>query len=71
MAGNPRAYRAAGNAAHRNPHPVVVPCHRVVQSDGRIGGYGGGVRKKIRLLAKEGVVVRKGRVDLGIYGWKI
>ncbi len=71
IAGNPRAYRAAGNAAHKNPNPVIVPCHRVVRSDGRIGGYGGGVKKKIVLLAKAGVVVRSGRIDLKLYGWKI
>jgi len=61
-AGNPRAARAAGNALNKNLRPIHVPCHRVVRSDGRIGGYLLGVRKKIRLLEKEGIEVRRGRV---------
>jgi len=54
-AGNPRAARAAGNALHRNPWAPRVPCHRVVRSGGLLGGYGGGVDKKKKLLASEGV----------------
>lgn len=57
-AGKPRAYRAVGNILNRNPHPVEVPCHRVVKSNGEVGGYVGGVRKKVVLLKKEGVIVR-------------
>jgi len=52
-AGNPRAVRAAGTACGRNPLPVVVPCHRVVRSDGGIGGYAGGSEVKRALLALE------------------
>lgn len=56
MAGRPGAARAVGNAMSRNPAPIVVPCHRVVASGGRIGGYGpSGVRTKRFLLALEGV----------------
>jgi methylated-DNA-[protein]-cysteine S-methyltransferase len=56
MAGRPGAARAVGNAMSRNPVPIVVPCHRVVASGGRIGGYGpSGVRTKRFLLALEGV----------------
>jgi methylated-DNA-[protein]-cysteine S-methyltransferase len=56
MAGRPGAARAVGNAMSRNPVPIVVPCHRVVTSGGRIGGYGtSGVRTKRFLLALEGV----------------
>ena len=56
MAGRPGAARAVGNAMSRNPLPIVVPCHRVVTSGGRIGGYGlSGVRTKRYLLALEGV----------------
>ena len=65
--GSPRAGRATGNALGANPNPIdVVPCHRVVRSDGTIGGYSGrgGSRTKERLLEKEGVVVVEGRVDL-------
>src|SRR3989344_3450515 len=58
-----KAYRAVGNALNKNPHAPIVPCHRVVKSDGSIGGYSEGVRKKIKLLEKEGVVVRNGFVE--------
>lgn len=50
----PRAQRAVGNANHANPWPVVVPCHRVVATNG-LGGYGGGDRVKRYLLGLEGV----------------
>lgn len=53
--GSPSAARAVGNAVGRNPVPIVVPCHRVIRSDGTLGGYsGGGVVFKRRLLALEG-----------------
>jgi methylated-DNA-[protein]-cysteine S-methyltransferase len=52
-AGNERAVRAAGSACSRNPIPLVVPCHRVVRSDGTPGLYAGGVEMKKRLLALE------------------
>ena len=53
LAGNPGAVRAAGTACARNPLPVVVPCHRVVRSDGKIGNYLGGTEAKAALLAME------------------
>jgi methylated-DNA-[protein]-cysteine S-methyltransferase len=52
-AGNERAVRAAGSACSRNPIPLVVPCHRVVRSDGSFGLYAGGVEMKRRLLEME------------------
>jgi methylated-DNA-[protein]-cysteine S-methyltransferase len=52
-AGNERASRAAGNALGSNPIPIVVPCHRILHSDGGLGGYTGGVDKKRLLLAVE------------------
>lgn len=52
-AGNPKAVRAVGTACARNPLPLVVPCHRVVRSDGAIGQYLGGVEAKQALLALE------------------
>lgn len=61
-AGNERASRAAGAAVGSNPIPIVVPCHRVVASDGTLGGYGGGLEVKRRLLALE-----RGEVPSG--GW--
>ena len=53
MAGNPTAVRAVGSACSHNPIPVVVPCHRVVRSDGSIGNYLGGVDAKAALIALE------------------
>lgn len=52
--GRPSAFRAVGQANGANPLPVFWPCHRVVASGGRIGGYGGGLELKRRLLALEG-----------------
>jgi len=57
-AGNGRASRAAGNALHVNPVPIVVPCHRILRSDGSLGGYGGGVKNKEWLLEHEGVLAK-------------
>ncbi len=56
QAGNPRAFRAAGTACGHNPIPLIVPCHRVVQSGGRIGNYGGGPEMKRALLDLEGAL---------------
>ncbi|HEX5252913.1 MAG TPA: methylated-DNA--[protein]-cysteine S-methyltransferase [Mycobacterium sp.] len=53
LAGNPNAVRAVGTACATNPLPVVVPCHRVVRSDGALGGYLGGVEAKRILLTLE------------------
>lgn len=52
--GRPRAARAVGNALGRNPVAIVVPCHRVIRSDGSLGGYGGGIERKVDLLRLEG-----------------
>jgi len=64
---NSKAYRAVGNACRRNPRPPEIPCHRVVNSDGRVGGFGGettgkNIEKKINLLRKEGVQIIDGKV---------
>ncbi len=53
-AGSPRASRAAGNALGSNPIPIVVPCHRVIHSTGGLGGYTGGLERKVFLLKLEG-----------------
>ena len=55
-AGNPRAFRAAGTACGHNPIPLIVPCHRVVQTGGGIGQYGGGPEMKKALLDLEGAI---------------
>jgi methylated-DNA-[protein]-cysteine S-methyltransferase len=60
-AGNERAVRAAGAACARNPIPLVVPCHRVLRSDGSLGGYAGGLPMKEGLLELEGARERPAR----------
>jgi O-6-methylguanine DNA methyltransferase len=52
LAGKPRAYRAVGNILNKNFDPKI-PCHRVIRSDGKIGGYNRGAQNKIRLLKNE------------------
>ncbi len=54
LAGRPRAWRAVGNILNKNYDPKI-PCHRVIRSDGRPGGYNRGARNKICLLKKEGI----------------
>ena len=53
--GHPNSARAVANACGKNPYPVTIPCHRVVRSDGKIGGYSGlgGVTQKKKLLQEE------------------
>jgi methylated-DNA-[protein]-cysteine S-methyltransferase len=53
--GRGKAYRAIGNALNKNPHPITVPCHRVVKSDLGIGGFSKGTKAKKKLLKEEGV----------------
>lgn len=53
MVGNPKASRAVGTAMATNPIPIVVPCHRVLRTGGRLGGYGGGLPAKVKLLELE------------------
>ena len=54
--------RAVGKLMNANPYAPRVPCHRVVMSDGSIGGFDGGVSKKIAILKKEGVLVKNGKI---------
>ena len=56
--------RAVGQALKRNPYAPKVPCHRVIKSDGTLGGYNGEMnsKKKIRLLKKEGVFFKDGKI---------
>ena len=53
--GQPAACRAVGGANHHNPISIIIPCHRVIAADGTIGGYGGGIELKRKLLKLEGV----------------
>ena len=54
--GNPAASRHVGRILSKNPNPIKVPCHRVVMSNGKIGGYALGTQKKKELLQNEGVI---------------
>lgn len=60
---SPLAVRAVGNALRKNPYAPEVPCHRVIRSDGRIGGFARGQKKKEALLRKEGIQIVGGMVD--------
>ena len=55
----PKASRAVANACGKNPFPIKIPCHRVIRSDGRLGGYSGkgGIKTKRKLLRSEGVFI--------------
>ena len=59
-AGSPRAARAAGSACATNPLPLFIPCHRVLASGGRLGGFSGGLAWKKLLLEREGAAVPRG-----------
>lgn len=56
MSGSPKAFRAVGSANGKNPLPIIVPCHRVINADGKLGGYSGGLDIKEKLLELEGVI---------------
>ena len=58
--GKPLAVRAVANAIGKNPYPPKIPCHRVIRSDGSLGGYSGkgGIRKKLHLLRSEKVFIK-------------
>jgi methylated-DNA-[protein]-cysteine S-methyltransferase len=54
--------RAIGRIMNKNPYPVVVPCHRVIMSDGKIGGYAWGEKVKTKMLSQEGVKFSDGKI---------
>jgi methylated-DNA-[protein]-cysteine S-methyltransferase len=54
--GHPRAARAVGTVMANNPFPIIIPCHRVIRADGKIGQFGGGAKMKRELLEREGVL---------------
>ena len=68
--GRPQATRAVGNALNKNPHAPQVPCHRIVRSDGLVGGYAKGVKAKVKILEEEGIKVQRGRINLKEFGFK-
>jgi O-6-methylguanine DNA methyltransferase len=61
--GNPLASKEIGRILGKNPNPIEVPCHRIVMSDGKVGGYVHGSDRKIELLEKEGVSFTNGIVN--------
>ena len=72
--GRPKTARAVGNALNKNPYPLhsktrdsrhktyFVPCHRIIKSDGSVGGFADGTKKKIAMLKKEGVKIKNGKI---------
>lgn len=60
-AGNSKAQRAVGNILNKN-REREIPCHRVIRSDGRVGGYNRGKKEKITLLKKEGLLIKNGKI---------
>ncbi len=61
--GSPRTARAVGNALNKNPYAPMVPCHRVVRSDGSVGGFASGANKKEAMLRKEGVLIKNHKIN--------
>ncbi len=55
--------RAVGKIMNKNPYPVIVPCHRVVKSDGKVGGYAYGEEIKSNMLQKEGIEIKNGKIS--------
>ncbi len=65
--GKPRASRAVGNVLNKNECPDIVPCYRVVRSDGSVGGYSSGAEQKVGRLRKDGIEIKNGKINLKIY----
>ena len=72
LVGNPKAARAVGMAMRNNPHPITMPCHRVVASDGALTGYAykNGVVTKKEILLEEGVTFIGDKVNLAVSLWQ-
>jgi methylated-DNA-[protein]-cysteine S-methyltransferase len=54
--------RVIGKIMNKNPYPVIVPCHRVIKSDGKIGGYAWGEKVKAKMLSNEGMKIKNGKI---------
>ena len=72
LAGKPKSARAVGVFMKNNPDAPIVPCHRVVASDGKLTGYSGigGIAQKKKILLKEGVTFKNNKVNLALSKWK-
>ena len=62
LIGHPNAHRAVGSAMNKNPFAPIVPCHRVVKSNGELGGFAGDINLKIKRLQEEGVKVSNNKI---------
>lgn len=70
--GKPKSARAVGNALNKNPFAPKVPCHRVVRSDGTVGGFTSGEKEKIKILRQEKIAIKNGRVaDFPEVFWRL
>lgn len=71
---NSKAYRAVGQVLKKNKNPDKVPCFKIIKTNGKIGGYCGSnpnnVKKKIKLLRKEGIIIKDGKIDISKYLYK-
>ncbi len=63
--GSPKSSRAVGQALRKNPYPLIIPCHRVIKSDGSLGGYAGGPPDKKEILLKKEQDIAKGLREIG------
>ena len=61
---NSHAYRAVGTAIGKNPFPIIIPCHRVIRSDGKIGGFRGGTPMKVEILKNEGIKIEAFKIKV-------
>ena len=68
---NSKAYRAVGNAMNKNPHSPLVPCHRVINSNGKLGGFASGLKNKIKMLKKEGIEINNGKINLKKFFYRL
>ena len=77
---NSKAYRAVGTAMNKNPYAYEqkdisaserVPCHRVINSNGEVGGFASGLTNKIKLLKSEGIEIKNNKIDLDKYFYKL
>jgi methylated-DNA-[protein]-cysteine S-methyltransferase len=68
---NSKAYRAVGTAMNKNPYAPIVPCHRVINSNGELGGFASGLNNKIKILKSEGIEIKNNKLDLKKYFYKL
>lgn len=66
---NSKAYRAVGNALNKNKSKEI-PCHRIINSNGNVGGFAKGTKNKIKLLKKEGIKIKYNKIDIKKYIYK-